>query len=247
MKILIGNWKMNPVTRVDAIRLAKSVDLKSAIIAPPFTYIESVGKALRKATLGAQDVFWNKNLKGRAATGEISVDMLKNLGVKYVIIGHSERRGFYGETDALVNKKTIEVLNAGIKAVVCVGESWSVRKRGEKFAQKFVGKQLKSGLSSINRIKEAKNNLIIAYEPIWAIGTGKSASSGDASVMAKFIIKEVTKLKLSVKILYGGSVNGNNIREFLNSKGIDGALVGGASINHSEFKKIWRIASQKNK
>jgi len=245
-KLIIGNWKMNPHSRAEAIRLAKRIDLPGLVIAPPFVYLESVGKQLKKAILGAQDVFWNVDQKGGAATGEISFKMLKNLKVRYVIVGHSERRAMLGETDKIVNNKTKEILSAGLFVVVCVGEPEQIRKKGLSAAQKFVRKQLQESLKNISKIKNARTKLIIAYEPIWAIGTGVPATPKDASLMIHFIKRTVHAKKLNPKVLYGGSVNGKNIKDFLSASGIDGALVGGASIKAAEIKKIWRVATTDN-
>src|SRR3989344_1694926 len=214
-KILIGNWKMNPTTRLAAVKLAKKVDSPGLVIAPPFVFLESVGKVLKRATLGAQDVFWNAAQKGGAATGEISHTMLKNLGVRYVIIGHSERRHMMGETDAMVNRKTKEALSAGFFTVVCIGEPASVRKRGVHASMQYVRAQIKKNFDGTSRMKNVKKKLTVAYEPIWAIGTGTPATSRYTNEMVSFIKRMLKVQGLRLKVLYGGSVNARNIRNFL--------------------------------
>lgn len=226
-----------------------SVDV---VVCPPFTHIERVGKLLGKTRikLGAQDVFWKSH---GAYTGEVSPFQLKALGVRYVIVGHSERRAL-GETDKVVNKKVKAALSAGLKVILCVGESLTVRKRGFANAKNFVKKQLTKDLKGIGNclatrdpVKKEKlkiENLLIAYEPLWAIGTGRAAAPADATVMARFI-KEllVVSRKSLVRVLYGGSVNAGNVGAFLAEPDINGALVGGASLKPREFKKMIVVAS----
>ena len=224
----MANWKLNPTSEVEAIKLAKAEDFKNVIIAPPFPFLKSVGGFIRNADLGAQDVFWKEE---GAYTGEVSASQLKSLGVNYVIIGHFERRAL-GETDEIVNKKIKAALQAGLKIILCVGENWSIRRKGLAAAKKFVKNQLQKDLGGIK-------NLIVAYEPVWAIGTGKSDKPSETVEMVKFI-----KKILNAKVLYGGSVNSKNAKSFLDKKEISGALVGGASLNAKEFKKIIRIASE---
>jgi len=228
-KLIIANWKMNPTTLGGAIRIAKASDEKKVVVVPPFVFTEEIGRILRKAELGAQDVFWKDS---GAYTGEVSWRELKRLGVKYVIIGHSERRAL-GEDDSIVNKKLKIVLAHGFKAILCVGEKWSVRKRGTRAAENFVKNQLKKGLSGIQNSKFKIRNLLVAYEPVWAIGTGRNDTPSDSSEMAGFI-----KKLLPVRVLYGGSVKARNAKSFLAVRNIDGVLVGGASLKMAEFKKI---------
>jgi len=242
-KLLVFNWKSAPATVDAAIKLAKAVESgipkKNApeiVIAPPFLFIEEVGKFVKKTKLGSQDVFW-KNIG--PYTGEISLRQEKNLKVKYVIIGHSERRRILGETDTMINKKVLATLKAGLKVILCVGEP--KRELGIKNyelkikkAKNYVKNQLKKDLRGIhNSLFKIHNSLIIAYEPVWAIGTGHSDSPEDAVEMIKFI-----KKTLNSRVLYGGSVNSKNIKNFVKYKEVDGFLIGGASLKPKEIKNI---------
>lgn len=259
-KLIVANWKMNPSSAKEAVSLAKKVDAGipqeknieiEVVIAPPFPFLAGVGKVIRRAKLGAQDVFWED---AGAYTGEVSPMILKRLGVTYVIIGHSEQRRLLHETDEMIHKKVSASLQAGLKAILCVGESLAVRKKGLAAAKNFVKNQLKKDLKNISGLKD--NELIIAYEPIWAIGTGKSDNPESAAEMTRFI-KSTLRSKpytLNARVIYGGSVTSQNARSFLYyngstsfdaaqdkslaTEGIDGALVGGASLKAEEFKKI---------
>ncbi len=271
-KLLVANWKMNPLTEGGAIKLAKASDKKGVVVCPPFVFLEAVGKVLKRAELGAQDVFWDKGAftpleisrskrlspsrqKRESGfltgfTGEVSVKELKTLGVKYVILGHSERRIKMGETDEMVNKKVRAALAAGIKPILCVGENLAVRKKGIAAAKKFVKNQLQKDLKNLGlRAYALMPRLIIAYEPVWAISTNKNAKSDtpeDAAEMIKFI-KQVLAPKayvLAPKVLYGGSVSAKTIGGFLKQKEIDGFLVGGASLRPQEFGRIIKIAQK---
>ncbi|MGC9603472.1 MAG: triose-phosphate isomerase [Minisyncoccia bacterium] len=238
-KLIVANWKMNPQSLSRAIELAKASDKKKVVIVPPFVFTEEVGKVLKKAELGAQDVSREDPPAGGGPyTGEVSWRELKRLGVKYVIIGHSERRAL-GENDSIINKKLKVTLAHGFKAILCVGEKWSARKRGAKAAESFVKRQINADLKGIKNRKLAVKNLIVAYEPVWAIGTGKNDTPKDAYEMAGLIKKQVTGNKREgIQILYGGSVNSKNAKLFLAVRGIDGLLVGGTSLKTAEFKKI---------
>lgn len=198
------------------------------VICPPFPYLADFNK--RNFRLGAQDVFWENLRSGGTYTGEISAAMLKDFGAEYVIIGHSERRAL-GETDEIVNKKLKTALAAGLKVIFCVGEPKDVRRKGEGASRQYVRNELRAGLSGVK--KSFLKHIFVAYEPIWAIGTGIADKPEDAVNMAIFI-----KKLLPVRILYGGSVNSKNAGRFLKRKEIDGALVGAASLNPKEFKKI---------
>lgn len=199
------------------------------VVCPSFPYLAAFsGKAGFK--LGAQDVFWENLRSGGAYTGEISAAMLKDFGAEYVIVGHSERRAL-GETDYIVNKKLKTALSAGLKVILCVGEAKEVRKRGFAAARGFVRNELRARLSGVK--KKFLKNIAVAYEPIWAIGTGLADKPKDAAEVAGFI-----KKLLPVRVLYGGSVSSKNAEKFLAQKEIDGALVGGASLDPKEFKKI---------
>lgn len=228
-KILIANWKMNPVSEKEAIKLARTEDFRSAVIVPPFPFLGAVKKVLKNASLGAQNAFYEE--KG-AYTGEISPVMLKKLGVKYIIIGHSERRAL-GESDVTIARKVNAAMGAGCVAVLCVGEPLSVKKKGDAEVKKYIGTQLKIFKNSKSK------NLIIAYEPIWAIGTGKNANPEDAAYVARCIQSIVR-----VPVLYGGSTNSKNAEGFLIRKEVSGLLVGGASLNAREFQKMLKIAKR---
>ena len=234
VKLIIANWKLNPKTVDEAIQLAKASDFAGAVIVPPFIFLEAVSKTIKKAKLGAQDVFWEDT---GAFTGEVSPSQLKNLGVKYVIIGHSERRSL-GETDEMVGKKVAAAFRNGLIPILCIGETAEQRQKGE--TQKVVERQLKIGLSLY--LKPHTLNLIIAYEPIWAIGTGNPDTPEDMIEMAALIKSKIKNQKS--KIIYGGSITSGNAAEFLGHKEIEGALVGGASLKSEEFKKIIEIAKR---
>jgi len=249
-KLLVFNWKSAPTTVDAAIKLAQATEnyLKSlkpktqnlkpnVVIAPPFLFIEEVGKFIKKVKLGSQDVFW-KNIG--PYTREISLRQEKNLKVKYVIIGHSERRRILNETDEMINKKVLATLKAGLKVILCVGENLLIRKRGKKTIENFIENQLRKDLKNIENLKLKIENLIIAYEPIWAIGTGRSDSPEDAVKMIKYIKEfSIFNFKFSnIKVLYGGSIDGKNIKKFVKYKEIDGFLIGGASLKPKEIKNI---------
>lgn len=235
MKLIVANWKSNPLKAADAVELAKATDLDGAVICPPFIFLETVKENISKAKLGAQDDFWGNT---GAYTGEISWRQLTEMGVEYVILGHSERRKYLKETDELINNKVIASLEAGLKVILCVGEDSQTRNQGINSAKNFVEQQLDKGLIGIDAVK-LKANLIIAYEPIWAIGTGSADTPASASEISGFIKNFISKkYGLKVQVLYGGSVNTGNAKEFLENPNIDGALVGGASLKPEELKKI---------
>ena len=255
-KLVVFNWKMAPSSlkkAEDLFSSAKKFKNKNAelVISPPFEYLEPLLKHSKNKTIkaGAQDVFYKE--KG-AYTGEISPKMLKNLGVEYVIIGHSERRKFLNETDEMINKKVLAALKAGLKVILCVGEPKRELeiKNYElmlKKAKDFVKKQLERDLKNIpNSLFIIHNSLIIAYEPIWAIGTGHNDTPKDAVEMSKFIKSLVmSRLSFIPKVLYGGSVDSKNIQKFLQYKEIDGALVGHASVDKRKLNKIFKIINKK--
>ncbi len=243
-KLLIANWKMNPLGGDVAISLAKKIDefaMKnknvSVGIAPAFPHITLIPK-LKSAWLGAQDFFWENPENGGAYTGEVSINMLKSIGATFSIIGHSERRINLGETDEMINKKVKTATVANFFNVLCVGEPLSIRKKGFSVAKKYVADQLKKGLKGVVGFPKFG---VIAYEPIWAISTNKNAKSDNpklASEMADYI-KKITKSD----VLYGGSLNSKNAKDFLSEPSINGALVGGASLKADEFGKIIEIAN----
>lgn len=251
-KLVAANWKENPATeraslilfkKIARMRPARNADI---VICPPFVYLEKIAeehrrRARRKIMLGAQDVFWEE--KG-PYTSEVGPKMLRSIGVQYVIIGHSERRKWLKETDAMINKKVRLALADKLKVILCVGEAFPVRKKGIAAAKKFVGAQLAKDLKGVKAGDLAKN-VTVAYEPIWAIGTGRYDRPEDAAEMADFIRKTASKggRAGALRVLYGGSVNKKNIADYVQYKGIQGALVGGASLKAEEFKKITAVVA----
>jgi triosephosphate isomerase len=215
--LIVANWKMNPSTLIGAKKLFGGIKKTNAVICPPFVYVF----AFKYAQLGAQDCCWER---GGAYTGAISPQMLKDLGVKYVIIGHSERRMNFKETDETINKKLKAALNSALIPILCIGE-----KKGEN-PETVINRQLKEDLNGI--IKKDLKKIIIAYEPVWAIGTGDFCEKYEAKKAINFIRK-----KLDNKVLYGGSVNSKVAKNYIDV-GYDGLLVGGASLNSEEFIKI---------
>jgi triosephosphate isomerase len=257
--LIVANWKMNPQTLAAAKQLfnvvknwikkhshmgrwaGRSLENVRIIICPPFVYLESLSKLLKakshqlKIELGAQDCFW----EGKGAfTGEISPRMLKNLGVKYVIIGHSKRRQILKETDEMINKKLKAALKTGLKPILCIGETFEERKKGKTF--QVLKNQLKKDLKGlINSSTHQLINLIVAYEPVWAIGTGNPCKPEDAKEVLTFLKKITHQLinSSTLQLLYGGSVNSKNAKDYI-EVGFDGLLVGGASLNPKEFVEI---------
>lgn len=242
--IIAGNWKMNNSVK-ESVSLAREIvssvnDVKGReiVIAPPFTSLYPVSKEIEgsKVKLSAQDLFWKDN---GAYTGEISATMLKDAGCEYVIIGHSERRQFFGETDGSVNQKTKAALKYNLTPIVCVGESLEEREGGKAFD--VIKGQVKKGFEGFGDSEMKK--IVIAYEPVWAIGTGKTATPEQANEVHLFIrnlIKELFNSDISdnLSILYGGSVKPDNVKGLMAQSEIDGALVGGASLKGSDFLKL---------
>lgn len=242
VKIIALNWKLNPGTRKEALALARLSDERNVMLFVPSVFLRDVAGSVKRAALGVQNIFWETH---GAFTGEISASMAKSAGAAWTLVGHSERRKYFGETDEEVAKKIRAGIRAGLKIVLCVGEPWSVRKKGIASARSFVKNQLEKDLSDIKNFKLKIKNLVVAYEPVWAIGTGKSDAPEESAVMALFI-KEILNAKCqtpNAKVLYGGSVNSKNIADFLNLKGIDGVLIGGASVKREELKRTLRHVS----
>ena len=243
-KFIAGNWKMNK-TNQEAKELVEGlvkelsgIDSVDIVVCPPFTALSDVKSVIdgSNIALGAQNMYFEE--KG-AFTGEISPLMLKDVGCEYVILGHSERRGIFGEKSDLIEKKVISAFDHGLTPILCVGETLSEREAGDTF--KVVEGELRNELKSLS--KEQMKKVVIAYEPIWAIGTGKSATSSDAKEVIDFIRKILAdmfdnEVKDSVRILYGGSVKPDNISSFMKEETIDGALVGGASLKVDSFSAI---------
>jgi len=246
MPVIAGNWKMHK-TSAEAIALVKELAGSVAnamgreiVVCPPFTALMAVKAALdgTNIKLGAQNLSWENQ---GAFTGEISAPMLKDVGCEYVIIGHSERRQFFAETDENVSRKLKAALAANLIPIVCVGESLSEREAG--ITSTVVSRQVKLGLSNLTA-DEAKS-IIIAYEPIWAIGTGRTATPETAQETVAFIRRRLRErfgaAADRVRILYGGSVKAANIDALMVQPDIDGVLVGGASLEAQEFARIVRF------
>lgn len=237
-KITAGNWKMNYSVNmadnfVSEIKDRINTEEVEVVLCPNFISLERVSDLIdgTNIKLGAQNVYFED--KG-AYTGETSVDMLASVNVKYCIVGHSERRKYFNETDEIVNKKAIKLLEKDISPIICVGETLEERDSGKHF--EVVENQVINALKNIDKEAVAKK-VVIAYEPIWAIGTGVTATATQANEMCKFIREVVSKLYTSkvsdmVRIQYGGSVKAENAKEILEEDNIDGALVGGASLTN---------------
>lgn len=244
--LIIANWKCNPTTLIEAKQLFNSVkrglrNIKDKnveiVICPPFIYIAAISlNGPLNFKLAGQDSFWEEN---GAFTGEISSTMLRNMGCQYVILGHSERRKYFKETDEMINRKVKSVILARLNPIFCIGENWDERK--ENLTQKVLRAQVEKGLKGIAK-KEIKK-VIIAYEPVWAIGTGKACSPEEAEKSGNFIRKIISrlynqKIAKNIKILYGGSVNSQNAAGYIFGAKLQGLLVGGASLDASEFTRI---------
>ena len=252
--IIAGNWKMYK-TITQAIELANGLkrelfELEDAIdivICPAYTALSEAGEVIADSNiaLGAQDVYWERE---GAFTGEVSAPMLKDAGAKYVIIGHSERRQYFGETNETVNKKIKAALSCGLLPIVCVGENLEQRENNKTFA--VLDDHLQNGFKDINDAEIAK--IVIAYEPVWAIGTGKTATSQQAQEAHEYISNLILKMynkdiAEDLRIEYGGSVKPENIQELISQADVDGALVGGASLSIDSFARIVKLASKVKK
>jgi triosephosphate isomerase (TIM) len=242
--IIVGNWKMHKTT-AEAVALVKA--LRSSVaqvhdvdigVAPPYTALMVVAEALRGSTIfvTAQNMHWEPQ---GAFTGEISAAMLSDIGCTRVIVGHSERRQYFADTDAIVNKKLRAALNAQLDPILCIGETLDQREGNATFS--VLEQQIRQGLADI--AAESMSRVVIAYEPIWAIGTGKTATPAQAQEVHAFIrglLGELYGKALAdeVRIQYGGSVNAGNIHTLMTQPDVDGALVGGASLEASSFAQI---------
>ncbi|MDP3770525.1 MAG: triose-phosphate isomerase [Candidatus Sungbacteria bacterium] len=247
--LIIANWKMNPDAPGRAVLLANKIERLisrtrnvEVVIAPPFPFLLPIAAVLKRAKLGVQNVFWEDT---GAYTGEVSSHQLKHLRVEYAIVGHSERRIFLGETDEMIHKKVVALLASGIVPILCVGE----RERVENHIPEVVGMQIEAALVGVK--KGFMKKLVIAYEPIWAISTmphAKPDTPEQAFRAMVYIRNVVTRLygrttSEDIKIIYGGSVKAKNIEGFLRDGHMQGALVGGASLDPNEFSEIVKIAS----
>jgi triosephosphate isomerase len=245
---IAGNWKMN-LDRAAAVELAREIVARAGeashvelAVFPPAVYLEAVGAVVRGTpiALGAQNMYFQKP---GAFTGEISASMLLDLGCKYVILGHSERRHLLGETDELVNKKTLAALAAGLNPIVCVGETLAEREAGATGA--VIRRQFDGSLAGLSADQALR--VMIAYEPVWAIGTGKVATTQQAEAvhidLRKLLAQRYNSaVAQGVRIQYGGSVKPDNAGELLGCENIDGALVGGASLKAGDFLAICAAA-----
>lgn len=242
--LIAGNWKMNK-TVTESISLVSDLlkgdidySKKDVLVAPTFTNIYAVSEEIKKSggkmLLSAQNIYFEES---GAYTGEVSADMVKSAGAGWVILGHSERRSIFGETDEVINKKVKKALEKGLKVILCVGETLWERESGAEV--ETVLAQTGKGLEGIKDL----SNVVIAYEPVWAIGTGKTASPEDAEAMHKAIREYICKIRdksasENIRILYGGSMKPENAKELMNQPDIDGGLVGGASLKAEQFLQI---------
>ena len=243
--IIVGNWKMNAdknfVTHFLKEVLSEMDDINSeVVVCPPYPYLPQIEEMIinSKIQLGAQDC--NANTSG-PHTGEVSVEMLRDFGVKYVIVGHSERRALYAEDNLIIAKKTKAVLDVGISPILCVGETQEQRDSGN--AQLVVGEQIKSVLNMVDINYFA--GAIVAYEPVWAIGTGLTPTPEETQEMHLFIRDVLSsydkRIAKKTSILYGGSMNSNNAKNFISCRDVDGGLIGGASLKAHDFLKICKV------
>ncbi len=247
--LIAANWKMHKSIS-EAVSFVEELqdrighyDDREVLIVPPFTALHAVREKLKRKEfyLGAQNCNWEER---GAFTGEISVPMLKDVGCTYVLVGHSERRNIFGETDSVINKKLISVLKAGLRPVLCVGELLEEREAGKTFD--VVESQIIRGLAGVDEREVSK--VVIAYEPVWAIGTGRTASPSQAQEVHKFIREKMEQkynkdIAKELRILYGGSVKPENVDDLMKEEDIDGLLVGGASLKVDSFKRIIEYVS----
>ena len=241
--IIAGNWKMNKTPDEARALVEELIPLVAdaeceVVVCPPFVDLCPVSKAIKGTNihLGAQNIHWAKS---GAFTGEISADMLKKFGVEYAIVGHSERRQYFGETDATVNMRAKAALENGITPIICVGESLEQRERGE--TDEFVASQVRGALEGISA--DDARRIVIAYEPIWAIGTGRTATAEMAEETIIVIRKTLHSIfgndaAETVRIQYGGSMNPQNAASLMAMENIDGGLIGGASLKAEDFSKV---------
>ena len=248
--LMVGNWKMN-ATHLEAIQMVQKLSYRlesrdydriEVVVCPPFTALRSVQTVIEadrlSIRLGAQHVHWEES---GAFTGEVSPPMLARLGVGFVICGHSERRQFFGETDETVNRRTKAILANALTPIVCVGETLDQREADQ--TENVVIEQLRKGLQGLSG--DQLGSIVVAYEPVWAIGTGRNATPDDAGAVCELIRQQIAqKAGLDVaeglRILYGGSVNAGNIKSLMAKRHIDGALVGGVSLDPDGFAAVCR-------
>ena len=242
--LIAGNWKMHTTVQEAqqlasaVVQAAAKVSGREVMIAPPYTALAAVGSLLSGTgvLLGAQNVHWQEE---GAFTGEISAAMLKDVGCVMAIVGHSERRQVFGETDVMINRRLSGALQSGLVPVFCIGETLEEREAGRAFS--VLEAQLRAGLAGLEVIDSGE--IVVAYEPVWAIGTGKTATEGQAQEAHNFIRKLLAdiyekNIAAQIRILYGGSVKPENIDILMQQDDIDGALVGGAALNAESFERI---------
>jgi triosephosphate isomerase len=241
---IAGNWKMFKTVHETIVfakelrSLVKEVDGVRIVVAPPFTSVHAAAEALRNSNVGvaAQDLYWERE---GAFTGEVSAAMIKDAGAGYAIVGHSERRRLFGETDAAVNRKLLAAIGAELTPIVCIGETLEERERNETLA--VLDRQIKDGLDRLTGAQVAE--LVLAYEPVWAIGTGRTATAAQAQEAHGHIRQRLkqwfgAEAADACHVLYGGSVKPDNIAELVAEPDVDGALVGGASLDVKSFADI---------
>ena len=245
-KLIAANWKMNKGL-VESQKFAEEIKSHfektkitsvEIVICPPFTSLETVHRIIigTGIKLGAQNVYYESN---GAFTGEISCAMLQSCGCEYVIVGHSERRQYFHETDAIINKKVLKALDEGLKPILCVGET--LQEHQDHLTEGIIEDQVKICLTHVS--EEQIENVVIAYEPVWAIGTGKNATAHQAGSVHNFIRKKIKKLYSeetanNLRIIYGGSINPENAKELFAPQSINGGLVGGSSLDEKSFIEI---------
>lgn len=254
-KMIIANWKMNKglvqsQQFADELKLHiekhKVIDA-DIILCPPFTSLEAVNKKLNgtQVKLGAQNMHFESI---GAYTGEISAGMLKSCGCEYVILGHSERRQYFGETNSIINKKVLKALDEGLKPILCIGEN--LQEHEDKLTEPIIEEQLTACLQHVG--EEGINNITIAYEPVWAIGTGKNATAHQVESVHNFLRKKLKKMyneevSKNTRIIYGGSVTPENAKELFAAQTVNGGLIGGASLEVEKFVQIINSANTNNK
>ena len=241
--LIVANWKMNPKTSTEAKKIfagvvagSKKIKKAQMAICPPAVFLGLFSGKAKKVKLGAQNCHWEE--KG-AFTGEASLSQIKDIGCRYVLAGHSERRNIFGETDEMVNKKVLAILNSGLTPILCMGETAAERQGGTTF--QVLKNQFEKGLAGV--AKNAVEKVTLAYEPVWAIGTGKVCDTAQAEEVNIFLKKALCEkysrnIANSMQILYGGSVKSDNVLSFVKEAKMSGVLVGGASLDPKEFIKI---------
>jgi len=246
--LIIGNWKCNPINLEEAREIfvavkneMKEIENVEIVICPPFVYLLDLKSISDNLKIGAQDCLWEKS---GAFTGAISPLMLKNISCQYVILGHSERRTHFEETNEIINKKIKAAFSAGLNVIFCFGETEIEKRKGQ--TKKVLEVQIKKGLAGVSG--KEMGNIVLAYEPVWAIGTGNPCSPEDTQRTVLFIRKIIADLYPDIiidnlRIIYGGSVNSENIEKYSLKSGVQGFLVGGASLKPDEFIKIMKIFS----